>query len=269
MTVKELIQAGRLADAREQLNDRVRNAPTDTGARFLLFQVLAYQGEWERAEKHLELLVMQAPANAPGFLAYRSLLAAEKLRAGVAAGSHTPDFMTEPPAYYADLIAARQEARENQARAAELFDRVVDMLPEVSGTADGAPFACFVECDATLAGILEVFVHDRYLWFPFQMLRELSIPQPKSFLDLLWTPARIVTWEGLTTECFLPALYAGSFRHEDVRVQLGRMTDWLDLGGCHYQGVGQHLLQVGDEERGLLELREVTFNPPKTEVSTC
>ena len=270
MTSKELMQAGRLSEARIQLTDRIKAAPADASARVLLFQVLAYQGEWDKAERHLELLILQTPENATGLLAYKSLLAAEKHRDEVAAGRRTPDFMTEPPAYYSRLVAACGELREeNPSRGTELLDQAAELVPEIFGEADGVRFSGFNECDATLAGILEVFVHDRYLWFPFQSLRELSIRQPKSFLDLLWAPARIVTWEGLTVDCFLPALYRGSSRHENAQVQLGRLTDWVDLGAGHVRGLGQHLLQVGDEEKGLLELREATFFAPKAEVSAC
>jgi type VI secretion system protein ImpE len=270
MTAKELLQAGQLSDARAQLTDRIKSVPADASARVLLFQVLAYQGEWDKAQRHLEFLIIQTPGNATGLLACQNLIAAEKSRDEVASGRQTPDFMTEPPAFYPQLIDAARELRDaHQSQASALLGQIVEVVPELSGEADGVPFTGFSECDATLAGMLEVFVHDRYLWFPFQALRELSIPKPKSFLDLLWTPARIVTWDGLTLDCFLPALYHGSSRDENVQVKLGRMTEWVDLGGGHARGLGQHLLQVGTEEKGILELREVTFFPPASKVSTC
>ena len=102
-------------------------------------------------------------------------------------------------------------------------------------------------------------MHERYLWIPFGAIRELSISSPKSLFDLLWIPARVTTWEGLGVGCYLPVLYPDSPLHEDERVKLGRMTDWVSLGGPFSKGLGQHVYQVGEEEKGLLEMREVLF----------
>jgi protein involved in temperature-dependent protein secretion len=37
------------------------------------------------------------------------------------------------------------------------------------------------------------------------------------------------------------------------------MTDWRELGGGLYQGVGQHVFLAGKEEKPLLEIRELLF----------
>ena len=84
-------------------------------------------------------------------------------------------------------------------------------------------------------------------------------------MDLLWTSAQITTWDGLTLNCFLPVLYPESFRHEDDRLKRGRMTDWMDLGQGFYQGVGQHVFQVGEKEIGILEIEEAVFKPNESE----
>jgi protein involved in temperature-dependent protein secretion len=59
--------------------------------------------------------------------------------------------------------------------------------------------------------------------------------------------------------CYLPVLYADSFLHEDDRVKLGRLTDWTSIGGPFAKGMGQHVFQVGEEDVGILEIREVLF----------
>ena len=63
--------------------------------------------------------------------------------------------------------------------------------------------------------------------------------------------------------CYLPVLYPDSSRSDDDRVRLGRMTDWRDLGGGLYQGVGQHVFLAGKEEKPLLEIRELLFHEKK------
>jgi type VI secretion system protein ImpE len=69
----------------------------------------------------------------------------------------------------------------------------------------------------------------------------------------------MVTWESLTINCYLPVLYPDSFLHKDDRVKLGRMTDWVSLGGPFSRGMGQHVFGIDGEEVAILEVRDVTF----------
>jgi len=270
MNSVDLIKEGKLSEARQSLVARIKAAPGDTKARTLLFQVLACFGEWDKVEKHLEILITQSPETATGVLVYRNLAAAEKIRSRVAAGQQTPDFITDPPSSLNSLLEARRLlAVGDAAIASSLLDMVAEQIPELSGQANSDDFSGFSECDATLTGILEVFVHDRYIWFPIASIRELSIQKPRTLLETLWAPGRIVTWSGLTTECFLPVLYPGSSTFESDPVRMGRMTDWIDLGNGNYRGVGQHLFMVGDQEKSLLDLGEITFNSPSPEAIIC
>lgn len=264
MTPADLMREGKLSEARERLVERVKAAPADAKARTLLFQVLAFCGEWDKAERHLELLISQSPETATGVLVYRNLVTAEKIRQEVAAGQQIADFMTESPAYLGGLLAARTALQAGEfAQFGKMIGKVRKQVPAISGFAGSVPFSGFDECDATLPGILELFVHNKYLWFPVSSVRELSVRQPKTLLETLWIPGRVVTWDGLTTDCFFPVLYPGSFTHENDQVRMGRMTDWIDLGKGYYRGVGQHLFMVGEQEKGLLELNEITFNLTK------
>lgn len=263
-----MIRDGKLAEARAGLVETVKSVPTDTKARTLLFQILVCYGEWDKAEKHLELLIMQSPQNATGLLLYRSLVAAEKLRQSVFKGASLPDFMTPSPPFLPDFLEMRKcFAAGDGARGVEYLAAIEAVLPPVHGEADGIAFSGIVDADSSLFCFLEAFIHDRYLWFPFTAIREMTIRAPESFLDLIWAPARIVTWEGLTCECYLPVLYPQSCTHEDDLVKMGRMTAWHDLSGGCYRGVGQHLICLGAEEKGLLDLRELTFHLAEQEVS--
>jgi type VI secretion system protein ImpE len=126
---------------------------------------------------------------------------------------------------------------------------------------NGLPFEGLRDTDTALAFFLEAFVHDRYVWLPFEALRELVIPAPRSLFDLLWTPVLVTTWEGLSLNCYLPVLYPESFLHADDRIKLGRMTDWTSMGSAIARGVGQHVLQAGPDEWALLDIRAVVFTP--------
>ena len=263
MTAKELIQAGRLTEARASLSEEIKTVPTNTAARTLLFQVLAFSGEWEKAERHLDILALQNARAETGVLVYKNLVTAERKRLEVYRGERCPSFMTATPPYLDLFFAFRKSLTQgNSAEAESLFAQVGELLPVISGVLDGVPFSDLKDGDSFLLNFLEVFINDNFIWIPFDSIRELSVQPPKTLLDLLWIPARIVTWEGLTTNCLLPVIYPDSASHENELVRMGKMTDWNNLGGGFFRGMGQHVFLIDDEEKGLLELRDVTFTVP-------
>lgn len=266
MDSKELIKAGNLDAALKQLTEEVKNSPADAAKRTLLFQVLCYQGEWDKAERHLDLLAAQSTGAEIGVQLYKNLIAAERERLEVAQGKRRPDFVTKAPPYLELWFEARDSlSRGESDEARSRFDRIEKELPAVTGTVDGMPFTGFGDVDASLGRFLELFVYDHYLWVPFEALSELSVAEPKTLLDLLWSPGSISTRDGFTTKCYLPVLYPCTPLSGDERVRLGRVTDWNDFGAGLFLGSGQHVYVVGDEERALLEMREIRFGAPAGE----
>ena len=55
-TAKQLFQAGQLNEAVRALGAEVRDNPTDAQRRTFLFELLCFSGEYDRAEKHLNVL---------------------------------------------------------------------------------------------------------------------------------------------------------------------------------------------------------------------
>jgi type VI secretion system protein ImpE len=261
MDAKELIKAGNLSGALTQLNEEVKNSPSDPAKRTVLFQVLCYLGEWDKAERHLDLLAAQKSSAETGVQLYKNLIAAERERAEVARGERRPSFATKAPPYLELWFSARESiAQGNSAEAAASFARIEAELPQLDGTLNGKSFSGFKDLDASLSLFIELFIYERYLWVPVASLVELSVTQPVTLLDLLWSPGRIATRDGFVSQCYLPVLYPGTAASGDDRVRLGRVTEWRDLGEELYQGAGQHLYQAGGEEVALLELRELRFS---------
>jgi len=258
MDAKELIKAGRLTDARSRLIEEVKGSPSDPRPRTLLAQVLLFFGEWDKAERHLEILAMQNTSTEIGVQVYRNLISAEKERSEVFAGMRRPAFLGTMPPWLDLYFVAWEKLKGGEIEeAGKLYSEIEAQSSDVSGTLDESRFTGISDVDAFLSSFLEVFVHDQYLWLPFTSLRELSIPVPKTLPDTLWTPAGITTWEGLTTSCYLPVNYPLLPGEGDDLVRLGRMTDWQDLGGGFFSGRGQHVFQVGEEEKAILEIREL------------
>ena len=260
MNPRELIRAGKLSEAREQLTAAVKASPSDVSLRVLLFQVLCFYGEWDKAERHLDVIVSCEPGSETGAQVYKSLINAERERGEVVARKRIPGFLTGTPAYLELYFAAWEKVCEKKIDEADcLYRQLADRRPVAKGVINGNKFSGFEDTDTFLSGFLEGIVHDRYIWFPFESLRELSIAPPKTLFDLLWTQAQVVTRQGLAIGCCLPVLYPGSSLHADDRVRLGRMTEWKSLGGTYARGCGQHVYAVDGEEMAILDLRKVSF----------
>jgi type VI secretion system protein ImpE len=263
MEIKELIQAGNLAEARQRLVAAVKASPADLASRTLLFQVLCYLGEWDKADRHLEAISAQDSSRGAGALGYRNIVLAEIARCDVINKNQNASFISDPPDYLGSFLQLRTKLAEgNENQAGDLLATLESLRPTISGTVNDTPFVGLCDTDTTLFPFLEVIAHERYLWVPFESIRELSISQPDSLLDLLWIAARITTWEGLTMNCYLPVLYPKSFLHEDENIKMGRMTDWKPLAGSYAQGVGQHVFEVGGKDMAILEIHDIVFNFP-------
>jgi len=259
----ELIKAGRLEEARGILTEEIKAKPADTSKRTLLFQVLALCGEWDRAFKHLDMISSLDTVRAIAVSAYKDILRAQEDRRKVCLFSRLPSFLTDAPPYFETYWDACANLIKGELKkAATLFDEAAGLRPQIHGIFNKKKFSGIWDTDSTLAYFLEAFVHDRYVWIPFEALREIIITEPKSLLDLIWIPASITTWEGLTANCNLPVLYPDSELSESAEIRLGRMTDWEDLGGKFAKGLGQHVLQIGENDVPLLEIKEISFNFP-------
>src|SRR5512133_2893059 len=81
MNSKELFQAGRLSEAIQALGVELRDVPTDPVRRTFLFELLCFAGQFDRAEKHLDILAQGGKNAELGALLYRAALHAERTRA--------------------------------------------------------------------------------------------------------------------------------------------------------------------------------------------
>lgn len=263
MMVAELIKAGKLMEARQQLVQDVKAAPADIGKRTTLCQVLCFCGEWEKAERHLDTIGVQDPKIESGVQVYRNLIRAERERMEVLRLQRRPAFLTDVPVWLDSYLAGLERIAGNAPQdAKQFFDQAEETVPVIRGTLNQMPFSGICNTDSRLSAILEAFVHERYIWVPFDSIRELIIQPPKTLMDLLWVSANITAWSGMTLNCYLPVLYAESWNHEEERVRLGQMTSWQELCGNYAKGAGQQVFQIGDTDMALLEIREMLCEPP-------
>ena len=260
MTAEELLKDGHLSAAVEQLNQEVRSRPTDVQRRTFLFELLCFAGDYQRAERQLDVLGHQSATAEIGVQVYRHILTAEQARQRLFSEGVQPNFLFPPPPYvHLHLEALHQLYNRQPAEAVALLDQAQRSQPPLKGSVAGQPFTEWRDGDDLLAPFLEVMVHDQYVWLPFEQIKLLHITPPKRLRDLLWVPATLEAHAGPVGEVFLPVLYPDSHRHADERVKLGRMTDWTDMGEGVTLGAGQHLFFIDGQDRGILEVRDIEF----------
>ncbi len=231
MTPQELYQAGELDQAITALGEELRSYPLDAKRRTFLFELLCFAGQYDRAEKQLDVLARQDPKNAPGMLVYRSALYAERTR--------------------------DEMFRSGQMPAGEDTDQTD------GGTWNGEVFTSLADADPRIGDHLEVFIAGTYTWIPTRYIDRLEIEPPTALRDLLWARARIQTSPAFRLqdlgEVLLPVLAPLSYTAADGSIRLGRATAWEDLSDGGERPFGQKLLLVDGEEIPFLEFRSIVW----------
>jgi type VI secretion system protein ImpE len=233
LNAAELYRAGRLQEAIDTLGAELRSNPVDTQRRTFLFELLCFAGQYDRAEKHLDVLASEGKEASMGALLYRSALHATRLR-------------------------EEQFSKGDVGQGARPTDRV-------SGTINGTPFSRLTDADPRLGPRLELFAAGQYMWIPFEHIESVDIPPPKRLRDLLWSPAIVKTAESFQGvelgEILLPVLTPYAWEDESDDVRLGRQTDWVRLESGDVAPAGQKVLIADETEYPLLEIRQLRIAP--------
>jgi type VI secretion system protein ImpE len=227
-SAQDFYRAAQLDDAITALGGELRSNPTDARRRAFLFELLCFAGEYDRAEKQLDVLAHGNPQAEMGALLYRSALHAERMRQEMFVRSTFPSGRPPRP---------------------------------VSGTLNGQPFASLEDADPRIGARLELFVAGQYTWLPLEHIASVRMERPKQLRDTLWAPvvvrANPMLKEFEFTEVMVPVLAPLTWRHPDGSVRLGQVTEWEELDGGTQAPIGQKLLLVDGEEFPLLELRDL------------
>jgi type VI secretion system protein ImpE len=259
---RELFDAGRLADAVQELNQAVKARPSDGGLRIFLFELLCFQGALDRAAKQLDVIAAQS-GNAGVELAvqvYRSLLAAEDVRRAVFHGDALPKFITPPrPHVERYLLLLKKMRSASQEEIGAMLEQAEEESPSIAGERGGQPFSSFRDADDRVAAVLEVFHEGEYLWVPFDQITRVDITPPKKLRELMWVQARLQVGNQPTGDVFIPTRYTDSHLHPNDNVKLGRLTEWEALHDRMVTGMGQRVFLVDGEEVALLDLGGASF----------
>jgi type VI secretion system protein ImpE len=235
MNPKELLDAGRLRDAIQALGAEVRDHPTDSRRRTFLFELLCFTGEYDRAQKHLDVLSQGSQAAAAGALLYRAALHAERTRQEMFANGD----------YWKQHTGAGD-------------------TPDLPGMLNDQPFQALSDADSRIGHRLEIFAAGAYLWLPFEHIISIEVAPPRRLRDLLWATAQVRTgpaFKGAELgEVLLPVLAPLTWKHDDDNVRLGRSTVWTEDETGATVPSGQKILFADDEEIPILDVRKLEFS---------
>jgi type VI secretion system protein ImpE len=238
----------------------VRNHPTDPNRRGFLAELYCFAGDLEKADKQLDLVGHQNPEAAVGVALFRQLLRAATAREQCFTEGRLPEFLGEPTPDLRLHLEALIRLRDGQtAEAASLLAQAEQQRPPFTGTSDGAAFSDFRDLDDVTSSFFEVLTSTgKYYWIPMQRVESVEFRQPTRPRDLLWQRAHMVVREGPDGEVYLPTLYVGTAQADKDSLRFGRETDWQD--GPAVRGRGQRTFLVGEEAKGIMELKELRFH---------
>lgn len=259
------LREGRLDQALQLLQHQVRSSPSAPALRIFLFQLLAVMGQWERALVQLRLAgELQASALAM-VQVYAPALQCERMRAEVFAGSRLPLILGQPAEWLAWLLESLQARSQGSSAASDaLRARAFDAAPACSGSLNGEPFAWIADADMRLGPVCEAIIEGRYYWLPFERLSRIVIEPPADLRDAVWMPAHFEFVNGGGSVGLIPTRYPGSELQGDGAIRLARRTEWIELPGGVYFGLGQRVLATDRGEQALMDLREIVLNPERT-----
>ncbi|WP_435230880.1 type VI secretion system accessory protein TagJ [Pseudopelagicola sp. nBUS_20] len=261
MLAEDLLKAGDLDGALVALQDAVKADAANPNLRIFLFQLLCVRGEWKRAITQLKVSAELDTLATPMAQTYREGIICEVYREKVFAGEKDPLIFGEPQEWVALMIEALKAQANGQAGlAAKTRARAFDLAPAVSGQIDGQAFEWIADADMRVGPILEAVVNGRYFWMPFDTIKHIAFDDPADLRDAVWTPATITLANAGDIVALIPTRYSGTIQSDNSAAKLARATDWVDLGGGTFAGIGQRILTSDQGDKALMDIRAITLN---------
>jgi type VI secretion system protein ImpE len=264
-TSGDLFRAGRLREAIEAQSAEVRAAPSDIRRRWFLVELLCFAEEWERADRALEVIAVQAPRQQAAVLSFQHLLRGEEVRRQVMNEGRAPEILGAGGDSLRSAVAAILCLREGRPEDAAHILEEGGSPAAVGGIRNGDErFDNFRDLDDVCSSFVELIAEaGRYHWVSVTDLELIEIQPLTSARDLIWRPAHLAVRGGPAGNVFLPAIYSifpTDLRTEaDDALRLGRRTEWLYRSGSPVRGLGLRTFLVGDMDVPIHELGRVQF----------
>ena len=250
------VRAGDPKQALASLTAAVKAAPAKPQLRIFMAQLLCVLGQWERAHTQLNVVADMDSTTGPMREMVGYALRCELIRAAVFAGKRSPMVFGQPDEWLALLIESLlQHGQGAMDLSHQLAGRAFEAAPATRGQLNGEPFEWIADADSRLGPVLEAMVNGKYYWIPFSRLSRISIDAPTDLRDHVWLPAQISFSNGGEAIAMIPTRYPGSQASEDGQILMARKTEWHELGGERFAGLGQRVLVTDQGEHDMLGVR--------------
>ncbi|TDV16439.1 type VI secretion system accessory protein TagJ [Paraburkholderia caballeronis] len=259
-TLRELLQTQTFDELKARATESVRQRPANSRDRWLLFQLLCVDGEWQRALMQLQTWATLEPDGKPRAQLHRELIQSELFRTEVFAGLRTPGFIDPPPAWLDTLLRANERlAKGDVAGADALRDAALNGAPATRG--DGGQTGAFdwlTDSDSRLGPVCEMAVAGGYRWVPFDTMQSLVMTPVSTLTDVVWRAATAILRSGAVLRGYVPVRYPGS-ESGPADIKLARETTWTNVGSTGVLATGQKTWATDRGDFGLLEIGTCRF----------
>lgn len=263
MSAEQLLKAGQLDEALAEIKQQIRKDAANPKLRVFLFQLMAVEGDWDRALTQLNVAGDMDPLTLPMVQTYREAMSCELLRSDIFAGKRAPLVFGDPERWLALLLQALSlTAQGEHAKAAALRDEAYELAPATSGSIDGERFEWISDADSRLGPVLEAVINGRYYWVPFHRIRRIEVDPPADLRDVVWMPVTFTWANGGQVVGLIPTRYPGSEADDDPLIRLARKTTWREPAAGTFLGNGQRVLATDAGDYALMDVRLVDLDSP-------
>jgi type VI secretion system protein ImpE len=242
------------------IQQKIRTEPTDPKWRMGLFQRYCQAGSWQKALEQLQTYARMSAEGEAFAYAYRVALQQELVRERVFRGEINPLLSDESEEWLLMLASTLKQQAIGMLSPDDLRSQAIQLAPASSGMLDNEPFEWMADADSRLGPVCEAIVDGQYQWIPFSKIESLRVTAPASVCDLVWLPAGIKLWGDESKPVLIPARYPLSNRETDAHLR-SALTTWEDHGADAWIGRGVKILATNSEEKSLLDIRRIDFDP--------
>ncbi|TAA48087.1 type VI secretion system accessory protein TagJ [Corallincola spongiicola] len=249
--LKTLIQQGKLTDGIQYLGEKLKADPLNIDYRSSFIELLCIDGQIERADKQLDMLVRQHPECLGGASSLRQLIRAAQARVDFANGGDTVTLTSEADDSFKALVGLRIAMKEQNAEAITTHAEQLESLrSEVQLGINDVLETTVRDLDDTLCNYVEVFgTNGLYYLFPLSQIESIAFKPVSSLVESVWRRVEIEVKDGPGGDAFIPMTYLGS---ESDQEKLGQETNWAQLEGSEvYVGRGLKVWLVGEADLAL------------------
>jgi type VI secretion system protein ImpE len=260
MGMEDWLRGGDPSTALSDVQDQVRKNPANAKLRIFLFQLLAIEGQWDRALTQLKVAGDLDAGSLAMVQTYRDALACEALRDGIFDGTRSPLVFGKPENWIALLIEALRLGAEGKVeQSQQIRAEAFEAAPTTRGTIGDQAFEWIADADQRLGPVLEAVINGRYYWVPFNRIREIRFDAPADLRDVVWMPAYFTWANGGECVGLVPTRYPGS-QSAEPQLRLARRTEWVDQGDELFVGTGQRMLATDAGEFAIMDLRTIRLD---------